>query len=347
MPLLQDNNDIADNTSEPGLLGHPVLKPFINLLRAHWIRLEHKHSAVRVYILPHDEGPEAINRHDLKLAKTMAALLACLDYSTWNGETSAFQESAENADSISLLDRFNDVPSPEPRPELLTKPENRELVEEVLSGRIHGVQTELYPYQRRSVAQMLQRELEPGRVLDPRLTHRIDHHGMPWYSDSVTGLVLREPRYYDGVCGGILCEDMGLGKTLMCLALICATKDEPSKAREPFMVKPPTRKHLASLADMAAAAVNRHSIPWRLWKEYRENHPVVDKRRTISPACIQLLDQVSHIIHREVLNRRSLSDPGHTRAKTVPYMRCRIWRTRIPGEVAVRLWWPRCLDEFI
>lgn len=54
---------------------------------------------------------------------------------------------------------------------------------------IPQLRTTLHPYQRRAVCVMLQRETGPGNVR-----------------------------------GGILCEDMGVGKTLECIALILATR---------------------------------------------------------------------------------------------------------------------------
>jgi hypothetical protein len=137
----------------------------------------------------------------------------------------------------------------------------------VLEGQIPGLKTTLYPYQCRSAALMLQREIEPGRVIDPRLYPVLDQAGQPWYYDDVSGLVLKEPRFYDGVRGGILAEEMGTGKTLICLALILSTKSEPSIPPDPFIAETPPRRGVGSLMDMAAAAANKHSIAWRPYFE--------------------------------------------------------------------------------
>ena len=139
---------------------------------------------------------------------------------------------------------------------------------DVLESNVPGLVTELYPYQRRSAALMLQKESEPGKVLDPRLISLLDHEGSSWYLDSVAGTVLAEPRHYDGISGGILAEEMGAGKTIICLALILATKDFPTKPPELFQGgEPPKRRHVASLVDMAASCATRHAVPWKSYFE--------------------------------------------------------------------------------
>jgi len=136
----------------------------------------------------------------------------------------------------------------------------------LLTSKIDGLKTQLYGYQSRSAAVMLQREVNPGQVLDPRLVHALDQQGRSWYYDDVTGTVLREARRYDAVSGGILAEEMGTGKTLICLALILATKNFPTEAPDIYRGNCiPKRPRVASLADMAAAVVTRESVPWRLY----------------------------------------------------------------------------------
>lgn len=62
---------------------------------------------------------------------------------------------------------------------------------------------------------------------------------------------------------GILAETMGYGKTLICLAVILATKGHfPRIPSEYIADTRPVRKQTASLVDMAAAAAGRFSVPW-------------------------------------------------------------------------------------
>ncbi len=124
---------------------------------------------------------------------------------------------------------FNTIPSPCPQPDLIKDRELRKALDGLLANMVPGLKTKLYGYQTRSAAVMLEREAAPRQVLDPRLLHAHDQHGCSWYYDDVAGTVLREPRHYDAVSGGILAEEMGTGKTLICLALIVATKFFPRR----------------------------------------------------------------------------------------------------------------------
>ncbi|KAJ3566952.1 hypothetical protein NPX13_g6948 [Xylaria arbuscula] len=255
------------------LLKTSTLVPFTTLWAQGWIQLAYatqpastslpSHGRVRVYVLPQD-----VNRgmHTLlaELTRSMPALLRLLEYSRecWQGEdifsplsqpTQAGPAMSSNSED-SLLTLFNNIPSPNPHPEKVLDTDLRWAMQCLLESQIPGLVTTLYPYQGRSAALMLQRETEPGRVVDPRLRPALDQSGRPWYYDEVSGLVLKEPRFYDGAQGGILAEEMGTGKTLICLALILSTKSEPSKPPDPFIAETPPRHRIGSLVDMAAAA---------------------------------------------------------------------------------------------
>ncbi|KAI1504635.1 SNF2 family N-terminal domain-containing protein [Biscogniauxia marginata] len=276
------------HTTQQALLALPVLKPFASIWQNRWIQLSITTitpsdsqivGRVRVYILPQDVN-RSVQALQGELNKILSLLLSQLDYSreAWDGESSSPHQGrltpqgvdapSEKLDT-SLLTMFNNVPSPDPHPETVVDQYDREAMQCLLESQIPGLLTPLYPYQSRSAALMLQREVDPGRTIDPRLRCVTDQAGSPWYCDSVSGIVLKEPRYYDGPRGGILAEEMGTGKTLICLALILITKDEPTRAPEPFVAETPPRSQKASLMDMAAAAANKHSIPWKPYFEDR------------------------------------------------------------------------------
>ncbi|KAI1467516.1 P-loop containing nucleoside triphosphate hydrolase protein [Daldinia caldariorum] len=279
-------DDIPEPICLPGqaqdaLLRLPLLQPFIVLWQSRWIQMSFglasdltSSGRIRVYILPQDVDRSIIEfKNDL--SKVISFLISQLDFSSksWNGEEDNHEEPGPQSDHLldvehtSLLTMFNSVPSPNPLPELEAYLDTRDGMQCLLESQVPGLTTKLYPYQGRSAALMLQREESPGRIIDPRFRSVLDQEGRPWYYDDVSGMVLREPRYYDGVRGGILAEEMGTGKTLICLALILCTKSEPTKVPEPFVAEVPPRLKIASLLDMAAATANKHSVAWKPYFE--------------------------------------------------------------------------------
>jgi hypothetical protein len=262
------------------------LAPHADLLREGWVHMSlglsfdnSGHLIFRVYLLPDDVDNRTIPRADFSLRKARLALLSQMDFSNdaWQGRPTGHRSPSPSpfggpetaADSPdgqgeSLLQMFNSIPSPDPNPDLIHDFDARDAAYNLLGSNVTGLRTTLYSYQRRSAALMLQREMPGQQVLDPRLVKVADHLGRPWYYDAVTGTCLREPRCYDAPCGGILAEEMGAGKTLICLALILATRHIPSVAPDHLRNNEPTiRRRIGSLADMAAACITRHSVPWR------------------------------------------------------------------------------------
>ena len=134
----------------------------------------------------------------------------------------------------------------------------------ILNSDIEGLTTKMHGYQRRSAALMLQREAQPSQIIDPRLRPIIDQKGATWYCDLDAGTCFREPRKYEAAKGGICAETMGLGKTLICLALILATRELSSQIPIEYSVGTvPVRQKTASLKDMAAATIGRTGTPWK------------------------------------------------------------------------------------
>ena len=287
------NEAHCDNTYlsldvQQSLFKTPRLRHLSSLFRARWVDLELRINAVdstaatiRVYLLPDDVSRRVVDRAHPGLAKVRQAILRGLDYSkdAWNGQNLPFSagyialsalstlgrnDVGDDTDDLSLLQLFNRIPSPNPDPSLVNESHFQDAMYDLFESGVSGLVTELYPYQRRSAALMLQKESAPGRVLDPRLVSVKDHAGSLWYLDPVAGTVLAEPRYYDGIAGGILAEEMGAGKTIICLALILATKGFPTKPPELYQGgEPLKRRNIASLADMAASCATRHAVPWK------------------------------------------------------------------------------------
>lgn len=271
--------DVLTAELRHSLMNAPSLAPLALLLSHRWIHLTFRVSQydatrgiVRVYVLPEDVDRGIIPRSDPSRRKSRMKLFSILDLSpgTWRGEAGSQSESPtgngsdKDGEDQSLLQLFNNIPSPSPRPDLVEDNDAQQCMYDLLDSNIPGLITELYPYQRRAAAQMLEKETQPGKVLDPRLVPRLDQSGRPWYYDAADGTSFREPRHYDGVQGGILAEQMGSGKTLICLALILATKHQPSQVPDLYRNPKPVRSTIGSLGDMAAACITRHALPWKL-----------------------------------------------------------------------------------
>lgn len=264
---------------------------FSVLAKHQWIRVESIVSSddentgiTQVFLLPDDSDNATISRTDPALRKKRQGLLSSLDYSsaTWNGlsrhsgaqtfpslspRSKAAQDGLGCDDAeqdISLLKMFNTIPSPRPDIQSVEGGLNRDLMSELLSSTVEGLTTDMYPYQCRSAALMFQKEVEPGQFLDPRLVEVVDQDGETWYYHPVEGGAFREPRYYDGIRGGILAEEMGSGKTLICLALIAATRHQSAVVPDLYQGSNMTiRPKVGSLMDMAAAVATNNAAPWK------------------------------------------------------------------------------------
>ncbi|KAI5195031.1 hypothetical protein E4T39_08394 [Aureobasidium subglaciale] len=132
-----------------------------------------------------------------------------------------------------------------------------------------GLKTALYPYQRRSAGQMLQRECEERLELDPRLEERTALDGTTYYYAPWEISFLRGPRYYESCKGGILAETMGLGKTVICITLILTTRGYLPRTPAQYD-RVTVRPKVATLVETAISAINRHSAPWRSFFERHE-----------------------------------------------------------------------------
>ena len=227
----------------------------------------------------------------------------CLEH--YNGDSS-------NDDSLFYL--FNTIPSPVARPSPVSCPISNEAIESVLEcDEIRGLKTKLYPYQRRTVATMIKREVEPARALDPRFQSLEGPTGQSFFYDKETGVLLRDERTYEEARGGILGESMGLGKTIICLATILATKGNwPDIPPEHSIGLLPMRSKVGSLMQMAAAAVGRAQVPWRAIF-HNLSHEGEDHK-----SCIALLeDNVGSYVISPPVTRRSHRPSQVQKGKTI------------------------------
>jgi hypothetical protein len=275
------------------------------LLNAQWIRLflhqsnsrpQTLPSLVRVYVLKEDWGRKYIDRSNKNLRALLRQLLQRVDTSpqAWSGdyrgEICHFDLWA-SAETVSLYYLFNKLPSPAPDSEKIKSRYTRAAVRELLESAaqshwedhgeqpLAGLKTRLYPYQARSASLMIQREAAPELHLDPILEARTSPDGKSFFFGARDGSFLQEPRYYEANRGGILAESMGLGKTIICLAVILTTKGHHPQIPGAFLPPATIRAHVGSLADMAASKIGRHSIPARALIEQSETNEDADYSR--------------------------------------------------------------------
>jgi len=234
---------------------------------------------LRIYMLPDNMNNLEVPRTNKLLQATRAKLLQELDWSkrTWDGEAPITVRdgvsgpvlvhngsAGEEETGDSLLQIFNTLPPPSVSLQAVEDPCARHDMTNIQLDAIPGIITRLYDHQKTSAQAMLQREYQQQKFNDPRLSPAVDQEGATWYYDPVTGNCRTEAEYYDGPAGGILAENMGCGKTLICLTLIAVTKDRNALMPELHRnVSLPPRSRVASLADMAAAFITKNAVPWR------------------------------------------------------------------------------------
>jgi len=275
------------------------------LLEAQWIRIFARrgtpgnashHGLVRVYLLPENWARRTIDRNSKSLKNALRTLLQQIDISpsAWNGDSNPdemrYFDPWAHVEPFSLYYLFNKLPSPAPDVGKIKCRYTRAAVQDVLDSAavsewsehgeqaLPGLKTRLYAYQTRSASLMLQREASPQLQLDPRLEVRTSPDGKNFYFGPRDGSFLQEPRYYEMNRGGILAETMGLGKTVICLAVILASKGHLPKIPVAYRPLPPLRKQPGSLADMAISSAGRHSIPMKSFLEQSEANGAGDMK---------------------------------------------------------------------
>ncbi|KAB8346117.1 hypothetical protein FH972_023165 [Carpinus fangiana] len=299
----------------------------VRLLEAKWIKVERQRASAseiwRIYYLPDDVSLASIPRTSKILRRAFENVLMNLDIcqALWDGKESVHKVPFElwaTPDRCSLFYIFNTLKSPEPSQESIKDSQHLAVVKRLLALKspCRGLRTSLYPYQRRAAAAMVQQETTPRLQLDPRLEARTAIDGTVYYYGPRDRTLLRYPRHYETVTGGILAETMGLGKTLICIATILASLGQLPKIPPQYpQADIPTRKVVGSLMDMAAAATTRHQLPWK-----GHFQDILESRGEHMARCIESLQlqQPEYVVPprviRENARRRSesiMSKPTH------------------------------------
>ncbi|KAI0332592.1 hypothetical protein GY45DRAFT_1369061 [Cubamyces sp. BRFM 1775] len=184
---------------------------------------------LRIYIIPWDlpgSRGELRTRDDAVLkpgCKYLRQLFLKIrrEHSLWEGSLASSSSPvyflSNEPDNRTLLDIYNSLPSPSAPP---------------IQEDIPGLRSRLYDYQRRSVATMVARETNPGSIEHPLYVPIQGIDGKLFYMQPATMEILSELPRVSAVPGGILCEELGTGKTIMILSLILATLDQLAAPEE-------------------------------------------------------------------------------------------------------------------
>lgn len=229
-----------------------------------------------------------------------------------------FSQTSEVSFGAKVLQIYNNIASPD-----LTQYENKEsafkesnllpnpedVIIELLrkskigTHSINGVISRLYPFQVKSVCKMLEKESNDRKALVPSFIE-IQSPGsdITYYFDMTNKSFYSKPELYSLPRGGILAENMGLGKTLICLSLICLTKCDVSRiplsyllynesedektAESMYQYDSTSTSSLKSLAELCKECINQNSLPW---KNYIEDIPIsVVNRLSSSPGYFRI-----------------------------------------------------------
>ncbi|GAN03723.1 snf2 family helicase [Mucor ambiguus] len=181
-----------------------------------------------------------------------------------------FQSTMDIPSTSSLLDIFIHLPSPHMDHHLSDWCENPDILgflNEDIQVEIPGMKTRLYTYQKHSLWKILQRELAPFTVEPYEIVRLIATDNSYYYFNQLTGEITLESRYIPDAQGGIICEDMGTGKTCICLATIMATKDLSNPMCHAHTLKTNYPKHalgvVPSLKEITATMMLHLGINWK------------------------------------------------------------------------------------
>ena len=247
--------------------------------RRRWLRTElidststTDQAVLRVFVLPEDVERSA--RASVKdLRRTIKWLLTFVDTShqAWTGgfDPSLPPQlygvpSAGHDESLFYI--FNTLDSPHPQLDSFSGSQHaHDSLNNIQYDAIPGLKTELYPYQKRSVAAMLSREASPAKSADQRKPRYIDLNRSTFHMDVFDGTITQDPQLYVEPQGGILAETMGYGKTLACLALVLATRGHYPQVPEGRIETGITDVHptTSTLLSMSARALVHAGVPWK------------------------------------------------------------------------------------
>ncbi|TFK61006.1 hypothetical protein BDN72DRAFT_850036 [Pluteus cervinus] len=248
---------------------------------------------IRIYLIPYDlrhvQGKLRI-RKDAVLGparRYLRKLLPLISQSkaTWKGsEIEPFHPFMPNEeDSRTLSEIYGDLHSPIPVPPSQEDDIARRLLdfEDDLGGL--GMRSTLYRYQRRTVAAMVQREKSTEDIHDPLFVAFKTIKEECFYIQPGTLQILRDCPKVAPTRGGLLCEELGTGKTVMVLGLVLSTLNQLPSPEVSIMDDRPI---LTPLAFRHFPSDEFHIARQRL---YRDSDPPDPFRTSRVPSLVEIL----------------------------------------------------------
>jgi hypothetical protein len=200
---------------------------FNDFIRATYRMIGNGAATVRIYVCPEDCEWYLVRETNTEY-RGRALLKTLWDWvdttpESWYADSISYRGRgarlvADDDIPLNLSAIFNSLPSPEPDIKITERatPMLQTMLESVLEDDgVPGMRSQLYPYQRESVWKMLQRELLPQPLSDPRLRKWIGPTGIQSWINMDDMTFFRKQAYVEDIPGGILCEEMGTGKTVL------------------------------------------------------------------------------------------------------------------------------------
>lgn len=186
----------------------------LSVLKLHlWIRTQVKNGNLRIYLDPKLTHRNNTQKSIKKLRAALKIIMSSIDASkdSWEGLSKAKVKDPDLNEDESMWYIFNTLQDPNPQPDLIMDKWSQQAMLDLLSDddfSESGLKTRLHPYQRRSAATMIQREVQPAQVLDPRLQAHLTPTGIEYYYDREDACILLERSLYSEACGGMFPWDL-------------------------------------------------------------------------------------------------------------------------------------------
>lgn len=272
---------------------------------------------VRIYLFPWDVSTDlgSLLARDasvrVKAGQYLRVLLPQIRQDThlWKGASSPDCTATRyllnvDFDNRTMSEIYSDLPSPKGS-------------EGYTINHIQGMRSSLYNYQQESVSAMLARELSPTSVNDPLYISIKGVDGTAFYLQPSTMELRRECPQVIQSRGGILCEELGTGKTVMMLSLILATLDQLPQPEEsifdlhPIMTPLSFRYFSTAECNTARERLSHGSLS-------RQRKSMSERRETLRvPSLVEILlhhcraypEKLDLHMYQEDLEQRNLWEP--------------------------------------